>query len=374
MSNCRVFSVRVVAAGAALVVAGGVLAPASSATAATWSVVTTPNPAAYNNRLVGVDLRTSTSGWAVGSADTRALVARWNGSSWSSTSALTQATALNGVDSSAYDNVWAVGAAGANPLTGRWNGGSWTAVPSPSPAGATDATLRAVKVFSTSNAWAVGDAAVGFQRRTHIVRWNGSAWSIMASPSPDQTQNLLVAVDGTANDLWAVGNLGHDGYGGDTVAGLVLRWNGTSWTRAAIPGSDSTFSTVKLHDLVVLGSNNVMVVGSAFHRGLLQHVPYVLRWNGSGWQHSTIPSPPTGEFHGVAAVSPTAVYAVGHKGGSGTFVARWNGSAWSQESTPSAGSSNYLMDAAATGTGTILAVGTKYDSNWVGRTLSLRGS
>ncbi len=141
-----------------------------------------------------------------------------------------------------------------------------------------------------------------------------------------------------------------------------------------IPGADSTFSIIKLLDIAVLSSDNVVVVGEAFHRGLLRNVPYVLRWNGSGWQHATIPNPPMGRFQAVAAVSPTAVYAVGHKEGNGTFVARWNGSAWSLESTPAAGVSNYLMDVATTGSGTILAVGTQYGSNWVGRTLSLRGS
>ena len=354
----------------ALVIVAGALAPASPATAATWSVVTTPNPAADSNRFHGIELRSSSSGWAVGSAGTRPLVARWNGSSWSSTSAFTQAGALNGVDGSADSNVWAVGATGSGTLTGRWNGGSWSVVPSPMPPGASDATLRAVKVIGPADAWAVGDAAVGSQRRTHIVRWNGSTWAAVASPSPDPTQNFLDAIEGSANDLWAVGNLGHDGYGGGTVAGMVLRWNGTGWTRQTIPGADSTFSIIKLHDVAVLGAGNVMIVGEAFHRGLLRHVPYVLRWNGSSWQHATIPNPPTGSFQAVTAVSPTAVYAVGTRDGGRTFAARWNGSTWTQETTPASG---YLMDAAATSTGTVLAVGVRYDSNWSARTLGLRG-
>jgi hypothetical protein len=359
----------------AMVVTAGTLVPASPATAATWSIVPTPNVTTDTNQLRGVDLRTATSGWAVGFAGTQALVARWNGSTWSSTPAFTQAAMLNAVDGSAENNVWAVGAAGASTLTGRWNGGSWTVVPSPSPAGTTNAALRAVKVLDAGNAWAVGDAAdsATFQRRTHIVRWNGSAWSTVPSPSPNPTQNFLDAVDGTANDLWAVGNLGDDGYGGGTVAGMVLRWNGTSWTRMTIPGADSTFSIIKLHDIVVVSSDNVVIVGEAFHRSLLRTVPYVLRWNGSGWQHGTIPNSPAGTFQAVAAVSPTDVYAVGHKDGNGTFVARWNGSAWSLESTPVAGLSSYLTDV-ATESGTIIAVGTQYGSNWVGRTLSLRGS
>ncbi len=354
---------------AAALFAAALLVPAQPATAATWSVVATPNLTAATNRLAGVD-----SGWAVGSAGTGTVTQRWNGTAWSvvPTPAVAQPAALRGVDGSADNNVWAVGSAGAGTLTQRWNGTAWTVVPSPNPPGSTDATLRAAQAVSATTAWAVGDATVGSVRRTHVVRWNGSAWSAVPSPSPDPTQNFLVAVGGTASDAWAAGNIGHDGYGGGTVIGMLLRWNGTAWTRVAIPGFDSTFSIITFHDLLVLGGD-VWVVGEAFHRGQLRIVPYVLRWNGSTWQHGTIPNAPSGAFHGIAALSPTAVYAVGRKDGSGTFVARWNGSAWSQESTPAAGVSNVLADVTATG-GTLWAVGTRYDSTWTGRTLALRGS
>lgn len=363
-----------------LVVAAGALVPASPASAATWSVVPTPNATTDTNRLYGLDVISATSAWAVGAAgssSTRPIVGRWDGSAWSLTPTSIQAGAFNGVDGSGEDNVWAVGTAGVNTLTQRWNGESWTVVPSPTPAGATDSALRAVKVFDANNAWAVGDAAIApgtFHRRSLIVRWNGATWSTVPSPSPDPAVNFLDAVDGTANDLWAVGNLGDDGYGGGTVAGMVLRWNGTSWTQVPIPGADSTFSIIKLHDIAVLASNDVWVVGEAFLRWPFRTVPYVLRWNGSTWQHGTIPNAPAGTFRAVTAVSPTEIYAAGRTSGSSTFVARWNGSAWTQESTPAAGVANSLEDLATAGTSTVVAVGSQYTSSWVGRTLALSTS
>jgi len=366
------------------VLLGAVLAvtPASPAHAAAWSITPTPNASPQRNLFTGVDVLTATNAWAVGYFDAssapwqRPLAARWDGAAWRLTSPPTPSAGawLSGVDGSATGNVWAVGATGAAPLIQRWNGSAWNRVVSPSPAGASSADLRGVKAVSASDAWAVGNAVVpggSPSSRTMIQRWNGTSWNIVPSPSPDPTQNLLVAVDRVAdNAAWAVGNIGHDGYGGGTVAGLVLRWNGSAWTREAIPGSDSTFSIVTLHDVVALAANDVWVVGSAFHRQLFREVPYLLRWNGQTWQHSTILNPPAGAFHGVTALSQTNVYAVG----TGGLVARWNGSNWSREKTPAPGLSNALLAASTTGTGNVWAAGWQMNSGGTLRTLAMRTS
>jgi hypothetical protein len=375
-------------AGAALTatLVGTALAivPASPAHAATWSTIPTPNGSSERNILRSVDALSTTDAWAVGDfvATTapwdRPLAARWNGSTWTLTSPPTPSggAILHGVDGSASNNVWAVGRNGtAAGLIQRWNGTSWSTVSSPSPAGATGAVLAGVKTFSTTNAWAVGSVGVSTGApftRTLVKRWNGTSWSIVSTPNPDPTQNVLVAVDGTsANDIWAVGGIGHDGYEGRTTAGLVLRWNGSSWTRAAIPDFDSTFSTIELTDVVALAANDVWVVGTAWHRQLFREVPYLLRWNGTTWKHSTIPNPPAGGFNSVTALSPTKVYAVGNAEGR-TLVARWNGSSWTQETTPAPGLSSELLAAAATGTGTVWAVGVQMDSQLNLRTLAIR--
>jgi hypothetical protein len=282
---------------------------------------------------------------------------------------------LNGVDGHANTNVWAVGQVGSGTLIERWNGSSWTVVPSPNPPGTSSAVFRAVKTLAGNNAWAVGHAQLSsgtFPHQTLITRWDGTRWGVVPSPSPDPIQNLLLAVDGVAaNDVWAIGGIGHDGYEGLPVAGLVLRWNGTSWTRAAIPDADATFSTIELRDVVAVASNDVWVVGRAFHRQLFRTVPYVLHWNGQSWQHGTIPNPPDGRFDSVTALSPTKVYAFGNQPSGQTLVARWNGSTWSRETTPSRSGYNGLTDASATGTGTVWAVGLTYLDGVVG-TLAIR--
>jgi len=71
--------------------------------------------------------------------------------------------------------VWAVGYAGRKTLTERWNGTAWTRVASPSPPGADD--LAGVTAISARDAWAVGQG----NGQTLIAAWNGSAWRKQAS-------------------------------------------------------------------------------------------------------------------------------------------------------------------------------------------------
>jgi hypothetical protein len=368
--------------------AGAVVAtvPAAPAFAATWSITPTPNATSSRNMFTGVDALSATDAWAVGyaAADSepwgeRPIAARWNGSTWTLASPPRPSAGgwLNDVDGSSAGNVWAVGTAGAAALTQRWNGTAWSTVPAPAPAGSNGAVLEGVKTFGSGDAWAVGSAVLPFSSpsvQTLIERWNGTSWNIVPSPNPDQTQNLLVAVDGVAaNDVWAVGGLGHDGYGGGTVTPLVLHWNGTSWTRVPLPDDGPMFSVPVLHDVVAVASNDVWAVGQVFHFGTFQQVPYLLHWNGQTWQHSTIPNPPAGRFSGVTALSPSKVYATGEAGGR-TLVARWNGSGWTRETTPSPAGSASLASASATGAGTVLAVGMQTNTVGTGRTLAIHSA
>ena len=360
------------------VLSGTVLAVASAtpALAATWSVVPTPNASTGLNLFIGVDALSTSDVWAVGRADmspqqpfVRPMAARWNGSAWSIVSTPTLGGQLSGVDGSATNNVWAVGNQDvqvgpgtftSGPLAERFNGTSWSVVATPTPAGSTGSVLSGVKTFSTTNAWSVGSysAASGSPSgRTLIQRWNGASWSIVSSPNPDPTQNLLTDIDGaSANDVWAIGNKGFDGYGG-TTSGLVLRWNGSAWTQANVPGteSDGTFNVPTLEDVVALSANDVWIVGRVFSWIDLRFVPMALHWNGATWQRtvmSTAPNDGVG-FRGVAALSPTKVYAFG------SVIARWTGTAWVTD----AAVNGQLGDAAATGTSTVWGVGYRYDPN-----------
>src|SRR6266511_2814092 len=323
---------------AAVVVVALVLAvvPAGQALAATWSVTATPDPpSSWGSRLTGVDASSADDAWAVGYAE--------------------------------YGS-----APTARPITARWTGAEWTVVPSPSPTGANAATLHGVKTLGAGNAWAVGQAQLPAGRptlQTLIVHWDGESWSIVPSPNPDQGQNLLSAVDGVAaDDVWAVGGMGFDGYGSQPISGLILHWNGASWTQSAIP-AHPTLRVFELRDVVAVSASDVWAVGVGFSWQRFSQVPAILHWNGQAWQHVAAPSPGDA-FSGVCALSPTSVYAVGNAG-SRTLVVRWNGSTWTTETTPSPG---LLLAAAAAGTGSVWAVGLQVTGSGEYRTLAIRTS
>ena len=65
----------------------------------------------------------------------------------------------------------------------RWNGTAWKKVPSPSPAGS---TLYGVAATSASNAWAVGcsNCSASGVYKTLILHWNGIGWKQVPSPTP----------------------------------------------------------------------------------------------------------------------------------------------------------------------------------------------
>jgi hypothetical protein len=363
-----------------LVGAAVVVLPAGPAAAATWSIVATPNATSDRNQLNGVEAASVTDAWAAGyavhptAATMRPLLLRWDGAVWSlfATPALGADAAFEAVDGNSSDNVWTVGGAGTGTLTERWDGSAWSVVASPSPAGATGAVLRGVKSLATGDAWAVGTSthSSGVPTRTMTQHWNGSGWTVVASPSPDGNQNLLRAVDGVAaNDVWAVGGLGSDGYGGEPVGALVLHWDGSTWSQVTIRGSGGAFSITDLNDVVAVAANDVWAVGRAFSLQQFRTVPYLLHYDGVTWQHSTIPNPPLTRFTSVTALSATKVYAVGD----GPYVARWNGSAWSTETMPGSGF-RYPFAACAVDAGTVWAAGVQAGSNFVFRTLAVRAS
>jgi hypothetical protein len=350
---------RTLPSALAAILAGTTLAviQASPAHAATWSVASTPTSG--TGGFSGVDAVNSTNVWAVGGS----LTARFNGTAWVAVSNPMTSSGLLGVDGSAPDNVWAVGRTGSSgPLAARWNGTSWSVASSPAlPPDAVTAELAGVKTFSTTDAWAAGKynrSSAPFSR-TLIHRWNGTSWTAVPTPNPDSEINFLTDVDGAAsNDVWAIGNVGFEVYGGTPRNGLVLHWDGSSWSQVSVPGTvaDSSYNVPTLEDIFVRSASDIWIVGRAFSWSLFKFVSIALHWDGVSWQRSVLTTGPNDAvgFKGVAALSATQVYATG------SVIAKWTGAGWSIDVSNLSG--GQLGDVAATGSSTFWAVGGKYDS------------
>jgi hypothetical protein len=161
-----------------------------------WSIVDVPG----SGYLGDMAATGPTDVWAVGSSDSGPLVEHFDGSQWSVVSVPQRAGGnLSSVTALSPTNVWAVGSQGLSAqrtLVMHYDGKSWTVVPSPNPSEeySADNVLRGVAAVGPNDVWAVGmyqnEHTSIHQHRTLTEHWNGTAWSIVASPSPGHSSEL----------------------------------------------------------------------------------------------------------------------------------------------------------------------------------------
>src|SRR5579862_5765410 len=101
----------------------------------------------------------------------------------------------------------------------------WVTVASP-PA----AILFDVACPTTSDCWGVG---VGASNQSVIEHYNGSTWSVVASPNPGTTDELTGVACAGAADCWAVGLTRT----GSSQADLIEHYTGSAWALVTGPGA-----------------------------------------------------------------------------------------------------------------------------------------
>jgi hypothetical protein len=235
---------------------------------------------------------------------------------------------LHGVAAVSARGGWAVGDTGSKTLIVRWNGSSWRRVPSPT-IGAGGA-LRAVATVA-GRAWAVGclGCLTGTTSKTLIEHWNGKAWKRVSSPSPGTGASLNGVAAVSARSAWAVGS-----YRGGT---LILHWDGRAWKRVHSPSPGTGAS---LNGVAAVSARDAWAVG---HTGITGTTIRTLieRWNGKRWKRLPSPSPGAigdDELFAVAALTARSAWAVGDIscgcGPGQSLIERWNGKVWKQVHGP----------------------------------------
>ena len=241
----RFSTTRLLTAAAAALAALVLLAPAALAQTAPWSLVTSPNGSPGNNQLTAVTSITASDVWAVGSAENslgndQPLAEQWNGTAWAvvATPAVVTGT-FSGVAAISSTDVWAGGGfllsrRGNTAQFEHWNGRKWSVAKSPAVAGASISGMAAV---SSTDVWAVGRSLTSTGvAQTLIEHWNGSNWSVVTSPNASAQNNLLAGVTAiSANDVWAVGDFQTSSGAGTVFQTLTEHWNGTAWSIVASP-------------------------------------------------------------------------------------------------------------------------------------------
>ena len=212
-----------------------------------WSVV--PGPGLGLN---GVAALSASNAWAVG---IRGTVVHWDGTAWSTVTvpspnpSYPAGANLNAITALSANDIWAVGSFynasfTISPFALHYNGTSWTVtiLPQPAVSGPSSPILHGVTAVASNNVWAVGEneEVPGLGLTTLIEHWNGSAWSIVPSPTPGAYPTLNAVAARSASDVYAVG-FNEPSVNGGVQQGLILRWNGSAWSADTNPTA-GTFS------------------------------------------------------------------------------------------------------------------------------------
>jgi hypothetical protein len=327
-----------------------------------WQKTNSPNISGateLNNELMGVDAVSDSDVWAAGWAQDpngpqyikRTLIEHFDGNIWSIVASPNKpndtVSQLYSVSAASANDVWAVGSSHDGTLPSRtliehWDGTRWSVVLSPSPDNQFN-ELRGVAALSVNDAWAVGYRG-GTKSETPIetliLHWNGTNWNQVASPNLSGGANQLFGITVvSANDIWAVG----------AAAGqsLAMHWNGSAWSIVPVKG-DSGLSTEKLTAVSATAANDVWAVGDG--KGIFSNQTFatIRHWDGARWTQkvcraASASNPPEGYegggpdayFTGVAARAANDVWAVGVRG-SGPMILHWDGQAWTTVTHPRA--------------------------------------
>jgi hypothetical protein len=122
---------------------------------------------------------------------------------------------------------------------------------------------------SATNVFAVGDGG-------RIVRFNGTAWTPMTSPTP---RNLARISGTSANDIWALGD------------SVLVHFDGTQWT--SVPMTSGDLQRLRSHVPTTAERTSPNVFHQPFGLGLYARTPrevyagnefgWLYRYDGNGW-------------------------------------------------------------------------------------------
>jgi hypothetical protein len=202
------------------------------------------------------------------------LFEHFDGTSWTATIDESNLNSfMFGISAQATNDVWAVGtvALGATFIE-HFDGTAWSAVASPSP-GLGQKTLFGVTALAPNDAWAVGFFVKALNQdrpqKTLIEHWDGTSWKVVPSPNvggPNTTtisNQLRGVIAVSANDVWAFGDT--DAFGPSKITNLVLHWNGTAW--AIVPSPSPNPRHTLIDDVIsggtVIPQGNLWLVGVA---------------------------------------------------------------------------------------------------------------
>ncbi len=211
----------------------------------------------------------------------------------------------------------------------RWDGSAWSSLGS----GISNNHVLALTTFDDGSGaalYAGGDfTSAGGQTASRIAKWDGTSWSPLGSGVTFRVHALTVFDDGSGPTLYVGG--GFTTPNAQPEVHRIVRWDGTAWSVLGSGFNQGSISALTVFDD---GSGPALYVGGIFTAANGQPGNYVAKWDGKSW--SPLGS---GMNNAVAALtvfddgSGPALYVGGSfttaGGQPANRIAKWDGTSWS---------------------------------------------
>ncbi len=342
-----------------------------------WRVQSSPNLDSHNNYLTGIAVISADDIWSVGystipfSPASQALILHYTNGEWQVVPGPVTggAVALWGIAAVSADDIWAVGTWSNNVLgtiTFHYTNGQWQVVSTPHVGDSTTPNyLLAVSAASANDVWAVGYYTVANLHRTLTLHYANGQWQVVPSPnvSEGSVGNGLMGVKAlSADDVWAVGFLDSAGHG----SSLTMHYTNGAWQVVSSPDVGALATDLYAVDAIAPG--DVWAVGQAYNSPQ-QSQTLTIHYTNGGWQ--VVPSPSVGvgrnQLKGIAALADNDVWAVGSytNNGASTYslIMHYINGVWQVVPSPNVGTGhNVLAGIAAVSPTDIWAAGHYQDT------------
>jgi hypothetical protein len=217
----------------------------------------------------------------------------------------------------------------------------WSVVPTPDPSPGQN-VLDSVSCSSPTFCMAVGENESSLQTLAEV--WNGSAWSVVGTPTPSGAAALTSVSCTSPTFCMAIGRTFQK-----PKAPISETWDGSQWTVGA-PWTTIAGSPANQH-LDCTSPAFCMAVGFAAISPVIENA-VASSWNGSGWTTLSPPELSTNynQLLGVSCTAPSFCMAVGDYRTQNTnpasttpvydsVIMAWDGTTWSVVTSPNAGQS-----------------------------------
>ncbi|HTZ94134.1 MAG TPA: hypothetical protein VMB74_17220 [Streptosporangiaceae bacterium] len=373
----------VLAAGSTLALAGALL-PAQAATTG-WRTDATFVVRGSENIYTSVAASGRSDAWAAGFAvkpsgkSWQTEIRHWTGKAWRAVALPAKIAktwnkedpVLPEVGVASARDVWVFGGFAGSYL--RLNGSKWTIGRLPGGSASAGALIQidAVKVFSSTNVWALGERDVFSSTQevtaAYAAHYNGRKWSRVSAPG---TGGITAVAAASSSTIWAVESTqSNEGLAMPAAARpvvtraraaaaaatppVVLQWTAsTGWQQAADQPSLATSD--QLTSVVAEPDGDVWLGGSA-DNSAKGTSPLTAEWNGTSWSVSDLPGKATSADLQLLTMAPDGtggIWALALNGSTGAErIWQLHGATWSQ-AKPAFGKRAWVLTALALVPGT----------------------